>query len=197
MLNGSAVRWLKHSLGWQVAGTQVTAAEHACLERHATNRRSLVEIGVMHGVTTARLRRVMNDEGAVTGIDPHPPGRLGVSFERWIALREVSRHPRGRAVLLRCRSQEAAENWATPIDFLFIDGDHSWDGIDLDWRCWSGFVEPGGVIALHDSRTIVGRPDLDSVRYTREVILEDPRFREIEFVESVTVLERVGSVTNE
>src|SRR5712691_9560812 len=108
MLNGSAARWLKYCLGLRPADTQVTQAERACLARHGAGKRSMVEIGVLHGVTTSLLRSVMDPEGSIIGIDPHPPGRLGVSFERWIALREIARYPRGKAVLLRQFSYEAA-----------------------------------------------------------------------------------------
>ncbi len=190
MLSGSAARWLAYCAGLRPADTQVTPAERACLAKHAAGRRSLVEIGVMHGVNTSLLRSVMDPSGTITGIDPHPRGRLGVSFERWVAVQEISRHQRGRAVLLRRRSHEAAAGWSTPIDFLFIDGDHSWAGIDQDWRSWSGHVVSGGVVALHDSRSLPGIPELDSVRYTSEVILPDPRFRLIDAVESLSVLER-------
>ena len=87
MRGGSAARWLRYRLGLARPDTQVSGAEHACLVRHAAGRRSLVEIGVMHGVTTALLRSVMHPEGTITGIDPHRPGWLGVSFERMIACR--------------------------------------------------------------------------------------------------------------
>ena len=73
--NGSAARWLKYRLGIVQADTQTTYAERQCLLRHATGKRSLVEIGVMHGVNTALLRSVMHTDGLITGIDPHPPGR--------------------------------------------------------------------------------------------------------------------------
>ena len=187
----SAARFILHAVGLARGVSQVSDAERACLARHAAGRRRLVEIGVLHGVTTALLRGAMAEDGVVTGIDPHPAGRLGVSFERWIALREIARSPRGRAVLVRATGAAAAAAWREPIDFLFVDGDHAWAGIDADWRGWSGHVAPGGVVALHDSRSVAERADLDSVRYTREVVLRDPRFREIDAVESLMVLERV------
>jgi predicted O-methyltransferase YrrM len=185
------IRWFEHAVGWRGADSQVTPTERACLARHAAGRRRLVEIGVMHGATTALLRSVMDSRGTVIGIDPHPAGRLGVSFERLIARREVGRLRRGRAVLLRRLSHEAAGEWTEPIDFLFLDGDHSWAGIERDWRDWSRFLAPGGIAALHDSRSVPSRPDLDSVRYTEEVILRDKRFRPVEAVDSLTILERV------
>lgn len=133
----------------------------------------------------------MHPEGVWTGIDPHVPGRLGVSFERWTAERELARVARGRAELLRTWSHEAAPSWTRPLDFLFIDGDHSWQGIDRDWRGYSKHVVYGGAVALHDSRSVPERPDLDSVRYTQTVIRLDPRFEVVEEVDSMTVLKRV------
>jgi predicted O-methyltransferase YrrM len=191
-LNGAAARYARYRLGLSPASTQTTAAEQACLSRHASGRRSLVEIGVMHGATTALLRSVMSPEGLVTGIDRHPPGRLFVSFERLVAKRELGRHARGRAVLLRQWSHEAARDWMAPIDFLFIDGDHSWAGIERDWRNWSTHVVASGVVALHDSRPMPDCEPLDSVRFAEEVILRDERFTVIDAVDSLTVLERVA-----
>ena len=94
-------------------------------------------------------------------------------------------------MLVRKLSTEAAVDWTAPIDFLFIDGDHSWAGIERDWHDWSDFIASGGLVALHDSRSVPSRADLDSVRYTREVISHDRRFRLRDSVESLTVLERV------
>jgi predicted O-methyltransferase YrrM len=36
------------------------------------------------------------------------------------------------------------------LDFLFIDGDHSYEGVKLDFEDYKGFVRPGGLIAFHD-----------------------------------------------
>jgi predicted O-methyltransferase YrrM len=189
-LDGAAGLWIRYRLGLVEADTQTTAAEQACLARHAAGRRSLVELGVMHGATTALLRRVMAPEGVVTGIDRHPPGRLFVSFERLTAKRELARHPRGRAVLLRQWSHEAARDWTTPIDFLFVDADHSWNGLERDWRDWTAHLVPGGLVALHDSRSMPDREEFDSVRFTNEIVLHDPRFAVVDTVDSLTVLER-------
>lgn len=183
--------WLQHALGLRVPPTQTTPAERACLQRFATGKRNLVEIGVMYGHTLALARRVMNPSGQITGIDPHPPGRAAVSFERWVTLRELGKYRRGKAVLLRMYSHEAVVEWREPIDFLFIDGDHSWQGIERDWRDWNPYIAPGGIVALHDSRSVIGRPDLESVAFTEKVILRDERFRQVDTADSLTVLQRV------
>lgn len=191
--NGAAALYVRYRLGLIKADTQTTAPERACLTRHAAGRRGLVEIGVMHGATTALLRSVMASDGVVTGIDRHPPGRLWVSFERLFAQHELARHPRGRAVLLREWSYDAARQWTTPIDFLFIDGDHSWTGLERDWQDWTPHVLPGGLVALHDSRPMPDREGPDSVRFTNEVVLHDPRFAVVDAVDSLTVLERIAT----
>lgn len=36
------------------------------------------------------------------------------------------------------------------VDFLFIDGDHSEEITKLDWKNYSRFVRPGGMIGFHD-----------------------------------------------
>ncbi len=36
------------------------------------------------------------------------------------------------------------------LDFLFIDGDHSYEGVRNDYVMYSPFVRPGGIIAFHD-----------------------------------------------
>lgn len=36
------------------------------------------------------------------------------------------------------------------LDFLFIDGDHSYEGVKKDFDMYSPFVKKGGIIAFHD-----------------------------------------------
>lgn len=37
-----------------------------------------------------------------------------------------------------------------PVDFLFIDGDHSEAGVEADFNDYHDLVRPGGIIAFHD-----------------------------------------------
>lgn len=36
------------------------------------------------------------------------------------------------------------------LDFLFIDGDHSYEGVKTDFLNYSPLVRPGGIVAFHD-----------------------------------------------
>lgn len=43
------------------------------------------------------------------------------------------------------------------IDFLFIDGDHSYDGVKLDFELYSKLLNERGVILIHDTDESYGR----------------------------------------
>lgn len=186
---------LAHYVAWKLglapAETQTTTTERDCLARHATGRRCLVEIGVWHGVTTKRLRAAMDGDATLTAVDPFRVGRLGFSLQQRIAHREVETVRNGRVTWVRTTGTEAARHHA-PVDFVFIDGDHSEEGLLADWHAWSALVEPGGVVALHDSRSSPARwiDDTGSVKVTTEVIRPDPRFAVVDEVDTLTVLRR-------
>jgi predicted O-methyltransferase YrrM len=197
-----AVQALLQFALWRVrlaeANTQTTRSERDTLARHAKGRLRPVEIGVWQGVTTRRLRAAMHPDAELWAIDPYVKGRLGVSFPELIAHGEVDLVENGRVRWIKATGAEAAEQWKRerrdPTDFVFVDGDHSWDGISTDWNAWNGLVAPGGIVALHDSRSTPERPidDAGSVRFTQEFILKDDRFRVVDEVDSLTVVERVG-----
>jgi predicted O-methyltransferase YrrM len=178
-------------MGCADAETQTTQAERDCLVRHARGRRRLVEIGVWHGVTTRRLRTAMDPDGLLTAVDPFPAGRLGFSLQRRIAHREVDGIGNGRVAWVRTTGADAARGHS-PVDFVFIDGDHSEQGLLADWNAWSPLVEPGGIVALHDSRSSNERliDDAGSVKVTNEVILPDRHFELIDAVDTLTVLRK-------
>jgi predicted O-methyltransferase YrrM len=183
-------------LGFAEAQTQTTESERNCLARWAVNRHRIAEIGVWHAVTTQRLRQAMAPDGIVFAVDPYPRGRLGFSTQRYIALRSMHRIEKGDIRWIRTTGVEAArilcaENQA-PVDFVFIDGDHSYEGLSGDWEAWSGLVAPCGIVALHDSRSTADRniDSAGSVQFTHAVILKDSRFEVVETVDSLTVLMR-------
>ena len=57
------------------------------------------------------------------------------------------------------RERVAAALDGEKVDFLFIDGDHTREGVAQDYRDYRDFVRPGGLIAFHD---IVARQALPS-----------------------------------
>lgn len=58
--------------------------------------------------------------------------------------------------LIKGYSHDVAETWQKKIDFIFIDGDHSYEGVKQDFDDWFPKVSKGGIIFLHDSRLLPG-----------------------------------------
>lgn len=56
------------------------------------------------------------------------------------------------------------------IDYLFIDGDHTYEGVKSDYIMFSPLVKSGGLIAFHDIKTV--RPDC-GVREVWEEVTKD------------------------
>lgn len=192
------MRPLPHFLLWLArlrrAETQTTARERDALAEHAAGRGRIVEIGVWHGVTTAVLRRAMSPDGVLWAVDPFPAGRLGVSLQYPIAHSEVARVRNGRVRWIRSTGEDAAAIYRrenTPAaEVVFIDGDHSYDGLIRDWLAWSPLVAPGGIVCLHDSRSTSARriDDAGSVRATTDVVRRDVGFELLDEVDSLTIV---------
>lgn len=53
-------------------------------------------------------------------------------------------------VPLVCRSETAARQWATPLSLVFIDGGHSLEAVETDYRLWHPHLKPGGFLLIHD-----------------------------------------------
>jgi len=50
-------------------------------------------------------------------------------------------------------SKKLARTWqGGPVDIVFIDGDHTYDGCTGDILGWLPHIRPGGLIAVHDYR---------------------------------------------
>jgi predicted O-methyltransferase YrrM len=185
---------IRYHLGWDTAHSQTSHLERETISRYARGRRLLAEIGVYEGKTTAALSRAMAPDGVLYAIDPYFPGRLGICWSKGIARREVAKAlPAGRVVFLQQLSFRAVKAMPASLDFLFIDGDHSREGIRRDWIDWAPLISPGGFVALHDTHFSDEYPDSaewESVRYFEEEIRYDPRFKLIEQVKLLSIMQR-------
>jgi predicted O-methyltransferase YrrM len=195
-LKSPLVHFILWALGLSQAETQTTDSERNALARHANGRQKVAEIGVWHGVTSCRLLSAMSDTGKFFAIDPYPAGRLGFSVQRIIAQRKLSAFRDRKVMWLRETGVDAANRLRAAgeaVDFLFIDGDHTYEGLRADWEAWKPLISPSGIVACHDSRSNNERElaGVGSVRYTSEVILRDPSFKVIDEVHSLTVLQKL------
>lgn len=60
-----------------------------------------------------------------------------------------------------------------PIDVLFIDGDHTYEGVKRDYEMYSPLVRDGGLIGFHDIIDHPEHPDIQVSRFWREIRTED------------------------
>jgi hypothetical protein len=128
----------------------------------AAGARRAVEIGVYEGASAIALMGALGPDAELHLIDPFGarpdalPGGWAASERATRRAVERARTRLGAAApALRWHvalSHEVAEDWSGEIDLLFIDGDHSREGCELDWRRWSPHVAPGGRVVFHDAR---------------------------------------------
>jgi predicted O-methyltransferase YrrM len=154
----------------------------------------IVEIGIGEGFTTRVLAENADDGAQVFGVDPFLRGRIGISWGLQIARAHNARYLRnGRVKFVRSLSTQVGSRIPCPVDFIFIDGDHSLGGITADWAFWSSRVKPGGIIALHDSLVVSSTFDAvkhGSTQYFESHIRGDTRFTLVGEADSLAVLQR-------
>jgi len=112
--------------------------------------RIVCEIGARRGGSTSLYTRVLPQDAKIFSIDLNStPGRMRAveSFARGNqqvkCFRADSHSPETLALL----KQHLAGN---QIDFLFIDGDHTYEGVKQDFEMYTPLVKAGGLVALHD-----------------------------------------------
>lgn len=59
------------------------------------------------------------------------------------------------------------------VDILFIDGDHSYDGVRQDYFGYRDLVRPGGLVIFHDILHHPGLPDVAVDRLWQELKSDD------------------------
>ena len=194
----------RRDFGWRastVAGAlrlrpavaQITASEGALIERCSKGTRRVVQIGVAEGGSAWHARRSMDPDGRLYLIDTYPKV-LGLNLSSIIAKRLVDSVPGAEVEWIRARSDEAVRQWSEPIDFLFIDGDHSYGAVQSDWRDWHDLVTPTGRVAFHDA--LLDAPWMDesfgSARFVAELSDTEPGWELVDNADSIAVFARAS-----
>lgn len=153
------LRALAVGLGLIPPRTMHSEDDAALLLGLARGARRVVEIGVYEGSSALALCRAMDADAELHLIDPfgHHPDALpsGWGATEWATRRVVERAARASGPRVSWHvalSADVARGWTQPLDLVFVDGDHSERGCELDWELWHPLVRPGGHVVFHDAR---------------------------------------------
>jgi predicted O-methyltransferase YrrM len=191
------IHTIKYFFGMDDADTQTSSREREVLKRLAKNAHKVLEIGVFEGHSTKSLATSMTS-GVLYAVDPFFPGRLGISYGLLLTHQQIRKankiNPHVTVKLIKDFSYNLAKDKSiTEFDLIFIDGDHSLEGIKQDYNDWADRIKSGGYLALHDTRVPSYNPNvknLGSYEYFESVIKYDSRFQLVEQVDSLSILRR-------
>lgn len=129
---------------------QMEDEELTWLAETAARSKFIVELGCFHGRSTRALAD--NTQGIVYAVDDWSwqevnPNNSYLEFQK--NLRDHLQS--GRVIRVPIR-HEWAEGfyYGKKFDFIFIDGDHDYEGIHRDITLALPYVSPGGVLSGHD-----------------------------------------------
>lgn len=105
-----------------------------------TGAKAVLEIGVFEGETSIKMIEALPVGSYYVGIDindyrKHKLGKPGVAVDFIL----------GESINVLKTMPE------NHFDFIFVDGDHSWENILPEFKEIERVIKPGGVIAYHDS----------------------------------------------
>ena len=131
---------------WLLYGLARSLKPKVCVEIGSARGKSACAVGLA-------LRR--NGSGRLYAIDPH-------STTNWNDTHSVDSfamlahhlEKSGAAPfveIVRKTSSDAAKGWDKKIDLIFIDGDHSYEGVKADWDLFLPHLAEFGVVVFHDT----------------------------------------------
>jgi predicted O-methyltransferase YrrM len=155
----------------------------------AVKPKTVLEIGTANGGTLFLLSRMVAGDATLISIDLRG-GACGGGYATWrIPIYKSFALPGQNLSLIRGDSHTRktfdalhARLGDKQLDLLFIDGDHTYEGVKQDFETYSPLVAPGGVIAFHDvvQHTRITSCTVDQFwkeirdQYEHHEIVEDP-----------------------
>ena len=141
------------------------------------NPKYILEIGTANGGTLFCFCKLAQDDATIISIDL-PEGPFGGGYPEWkIPIYQAFAKENQKLYLLRKDShqEETLEEVkkilnGKELDFLFIDGDHTYEGVKKDFEMYSPLVRKGGIIAFHDIiNNDLTRLDIEVPKFWSEV----------------------------
>ena len=139
----------------------------------------VVEIGSAQGGTLFAWSAVAEADALLVSIDL-PGGAFGGgsseetarTFSEFVQADQQLRLIRDSSHLASVKASLERELGGREVDFLFIDGDHTYDGVKQDFEMYAPLVRDGGLIAFHDIAVHPTIPACEVDRFWNEIKAE-------------------------
>jgi len=136
--------------------SHLTVEERVQLYIIAVNRGAICEIGSYVGASACCFGAAAKESGSgqVLCIDTWTNDAMSEGHRQtWSEFAENTAEYRDLLRPIRGFSTEVIDEvraHATILDVLFIDGDHSYEGVKADWDNYKGMLKVGSVVVFHD-----------------------------------------------
>jgi predicted O-methyltransferase YrrM len=135
-----------------------------------------VEIGTASGGALSAFCQIASKDALLVSIDL-PGGEFGGAYHEGAISGRSDLARKGQSLrFLRCDSHEQSTRQALldilagrEVDLLFIDGDHTYDGVKADFEMYSALVSPAGIVAFHDVLKHPQLPTCEVDRFWNEI----------------------------
>jgi hypothetical protein len=148
---------------------------------NAMKPRVILEIGTAKGGTLFLFSRLVSEYATIISIDLGGYWSWRIPLYRSFILRSQNLY------LLRMNShkgetleQVKAILDGREIDFLFIDADHTYEGVKKDFEMYGPLVKKGGILAFHDIAPCASERGFGVGKLWEEI---KPRYNHLELIE--------------
>ncbi len=144
--------WIKAKLiGIDFNALGVAGVELDFLMKHCPENKVVMEIGCGYGQTTRRFAEKGNKVYAIDPFLPHEDSKLLMGEKPYKIRDKFFDNITGKNVeYYQMTSENALGSYdGTKLDFIFIDGEHSYKALEIDIK-WLEYLKEGGLVAFHD-----------------------------------------------
>ena len=160
--------------------SHLTTEERITLYRLASSRKEVLEIGSYLGASACCFGAALKEAkaGRLFCVDTWRNEGMSEGSRDTYAEFTANTAPFSEFVVpVRGQSVDVFEqvkSMTGHLDLLFIDGDHSYEGVKADWEVYRHILKPGSIIAFHDWGWAEG---------VRRVVIEDVMPRVVSFAQ--------------
>ena len=141
------------TLGWKINPQQIKE-EIITLAKIVERKKPhvVMEIGTAQGGTLFLWTKAASEDAIIISLDRREGGyRRRIPYYKSFAVKQqqmylITGNSHDHQILENLKKELHGKS----IDFLFIDGDHTYEGVKMDFEMYRSLVREGGMIAFHD-----------------------------------------------